>query len=357
MVRSKVRLRAVVLASAVACMVAGVVGGLGRMGLLDLPLADRWSDAHGPLMICGLFGTLISLERAAAYDRAWAYLAPCSFAAGGLCLVAAAPSQMTATLFVLGAAAFVLVTLRIFLLQRAAFTAILVVGAVALLVGNVLLVTGWDVPTLVGEWLVFLVATIVAERLELSRVLAPPRTANVVLVALVATFVLGAALGILERPGRTMAGMALIGVVLWLARYDLATRTVRMTGQPRFMALAMLLGYAWLAITAALLLLQISSAFEYDMILHAVFIGFVLSMVMGHALIIFPGLTGVALRYSPWLLAPLLVLHLGLAARILGDLLEIGSLRSASGPMVLAALVSFALVLVLARRRTSKTSI
>lgn len=146
-------------------------------------------------------------------------------------------------------------------------------------------------------------------------------------------------------------------MVLWLARYDLATRTVRMAGQPRFMALAMLLGYLWLAISAALLLLRTSSAFEYDMILHAVFIGFVLSMVMGHALIIFPGLTGVALRYSPWLLAPLIVLHLGLAVRILGDLLEIGSLRSASGPMVLAALISFALVLVLARRRTSKTSI
>jgi len=355
-VRSRVRLRALVLASAVACMVAGVVGGLGRMGLLDLPLADRWSDAHGPLMICGLFGTLISLERAAAYDRAWAYLAPCSLAAGGLCLVAAAPLQMTATLFVLGAAAFVLVTFRIFLLQRAAFTAVLVAGAVALLGGNVLLVTGWDVPSLVGQWLVFLVATIVAERLELSRVLTPPRTANVVFLVLVAAFALGATLGILERPGRTMAGIALIGVVLWLARYDLATRTVRMAGQPRFMALAMLLGYLWLAISAALLL-RTSSAFEYDMILHAVFIGFVLSMVMGHALIIFPGLTGVALRYSPWLFAPLLVLHLGLAVRILGDLLEIGTFRSASGPMVLVAIISFALVLVLARRRPSKTVI
>ena len=352
--RSKVRLRALVLASAIACMVAGVVGGLSRMGLLDLPLADRWSDVHGPLMICGLFGTLISLERAAAYDRAWAYLAPCSFAAGGLCLVAAAPLQMTATLFVLGAAAFVLVTFRIFLLQRAAFTAVLVAGAVALLVGNVLLVAGWDVPSLVGPWLVFLVATIVAERLELSRVLTPPRTANVVFLVLVAAFVLGATLGILEPPGRTMAGIALIGVVLWLARYDLATRTVRMAGQPRFMALAMLLGYLWLAISAALLLLRTSSAFEYDMILHAVFIGFVLSMVMGHALIIFPGLTGVALRYSAWLFAPLVILHLGLAVRILGDLLEIGALRSASGPLALVALISFALVLVLARRRPVK---
>jgi hypothetical protein len=308
-------------------------------------------------MICGLFGTLISLERAAAYDRAWAYLAPCSFAAGGLCLVAAAPLQMTATLFVLGAVAFVLVTFRIFVLQRAAFTAVLVAGAIALLVGNVLLVTGWDVPSLVGQWLVFLVATIVAERLELSRVLTPPRTANVVFLVLVAAFVLGATLGILERPGRTIAGIALIGVVLWLARYDLATRTVRMAGQPRFMALAMLLGYLWLAISAGLLLLWTSSAFEYDMILHAVFIGFVLSMVMGHALIIFPGLTGVELRYSPWLFAPLLVLHLGLAVRTLGGLLELGALRSASGPMVLVALISFATVLILARRRPSKTLI
>lgn len=350
----KVRVRAVVLASAAACMVAGMVGGLARMGLIDLPPAGGWADSHGPLMICGLFGTLISLERAAAYDRAWAYLAPGSFAIGGLCLAAGMTPPVPGLMLVLGSAVFAAVSFRIFLLQRAAFTAVLVAGALALLAGNIMLVAGADIPYLVGHWLVFLVATIAAERLELSRVLAPPRGASLIFVLLVSAFVLGAALGILDQPGRTIGGIALIGMVAWLARYDVATRTVRMSGQPRFMAIAMLLGYAWLAITAAFLLLPTASAYEYDMILHAVFIGFVLSMVMGHALIIFPGLTGIVLRYSPWLFVPLAVLHLGLAIRVLGDMLEQAAVRSISGPVLLAALLSFALVLIAARRRARR---
>jgi hypothetical protein len=33
----------------------------------------RW---HGPLMICGFFGVVISIERAVAIGRLWAYTAP-----------------------------------------------------------------------------------------------------------------------------------------------------------------------------------------------------------------------------------------------------------------------------------------
>ena len=31
---------------------------------------------HGAFMICGFLGTVICLERAVAYDRAWVYAAP-----------------------------------------------------------------------------------------------------------------------------------------------------------------------------------------------------------------------------------------------------------------------------------------
>lgn len=160
-------------------------------------------------------------------------------------------------------------------------------------------------------------------------------------------------LGILEQPGRAIAGFALCGMVIWLARYDVASRTVRMAGQPRFMATAMLLGYAWLGIAGALLLLPAQTTYEYDLILHAVFIGFVFSMVLGHALIIFPGLTGVTLRYSPWLYLPLATLHLAVCAWTAGDFLELGVLRSISGPLVPSALLMFIIVLTASTRRSA----
>ena len=45
---------------------------------------------HGPLMICGFFGVVISLERAVAIGRLWAYAGPLSAGLGGIATVAGA---------------------------------------------------------------------------------------------------------------------------------------------------------------------------------------------------------------------------------------------------------------------------
>ena len=57
--------------------------GLVRLGW-NLPLP--WQDqliAHGPLMVCGFLGTLISLERAVGLGSPWGYAAPVLVAADG----------------------------------------------------------------------------------------------------------------------------------------------------------------------------------------------------------------------------------------------------------------------------------
>jgi len=54
-------------------MACGAWLGLVRLGW-NLPLP--WQDqliAHGPLMVCGFLGTLISLERAVALGSRWGY--------------------------------------------------------------------------------------------------------------------------------------------------------------------------------------------------------------------------------------------------------------------------------------------
>ena len=67
-------------------MACGMWLGLVRLGW-NLPLP--WQDqliAHGPLMVCGFLGTLISLERAVALGSRWGYAAPVLVAAGALML-------------------------------------------------------------------------------------------------------------------------------------------------------------------------------------------------------------------------------------------------------------------------------
>jgi hypothetical protein len=116
----------------------------------------------------------------------------------------------------------------------------------------------------------------------------------------------------------------------------------------------MLLGYAWLG-GAGVGLLGLppgASTFGYDIALHAVLTGFVLSMVFGHALIILPAIARLRVRYGGILYAPLFLLHGAVALRVASGLAEWGAGRAASGVLTGAALASFALALVVVSRRS-----
>ncbi|GAB4042589.1 MAG: hypothetical protein Fur0014_14870 [Rubrivivax sp.] len=78
-------------------------------------------------------------------------------------------------------------------------------------------------------------------------------------------------------------------------------------------------GHRWLLVTAALLF---SCGAVQDAALHLVFVGFVLSMVFGHAPIVFPAVLRVPLTFHRGLWAPLLLLHATLALRVAGPALQ-----------------------------------
>ncbi len=103
-----------------------------------------------------------------------------------------------------------------------------------------------------------------------------------------------------ERLGVEIAGAGLLLQALWLARYDVARRTVRMGGVTRYMAAALLAGYVWLGVGGVLWIAgdptQLAG-FAYDASLHAIFLGFVMSMVFAHAPVIVPAVLGVKLPY------------------------------------------------------------
>ena len=53
--------------------------------------------------------------------------------------------------------------------------------------------------------------------------------------------------------------------------------------------------------------------------MHAIFLGFVFSMVFAHAPVIVPAVLGVRLPFTPAMYGPLLLLHVSLAIRLAGD--------------------------------------
>lgn len=302
-------------------LVGGVLAGLARLDWAVPGVAAAAAGGHGALMISAFFGTVISLERAVALGRRWAYLAPASAGAGGIALLAGAPlllPQLLATI-----AALVMVAASVAVLRRlvAPFTIVLATGALSWLIGNLAWLGSGAVSVAVPWWLAFLVLTIAGERLELSRFIPTPRAAQRVFLGIVATVLAGALLSLWQSSaGLLVFAAGLLALALWLLRFDIAWRNARRDGLPRFIAICLLSGYVWLVFAG---LLGLAGGFDpghplRDSVLHAVGLGFVFSMVFGHAPIIFPAVARVKIPYHPAFYLPLLALHGSLLLRVFG---------------------------------------
>lgn len=334
------------IALAILSLVAGVWGGLMRLPV-DLPLPvehANWITFHGPLMVCGFLGTVIGLERAVGLNQIWPYAAPILTGAGAVTVLSGGLGPTGVALITAGSAFFVGVALQIVKLQRAPFTIVMCLGAFAWLVGNVLWWRGWPFPQLVPWWISFLVLIIVGERLDLSRFQRQERLAQPLLHAALGLFLAGVGLSaMVSTTGKQLAGAGLLALALWLGRFDIARRTVRQSGLTRYMAVCLLMGYVWLAVSGCLLASFASqdTGGRYDAALHAFFLGFVFSMIFGHAPIIFPAVLGRPVAFHGRFYWHFALLHGALLLRVTGDLADWLPGRRWGGMGTAAALALF----------------
>jgi hypothetical protein len=290
---------------------------------------------------------VISLEHAVALRQQWAYAAPLLSGLATLASILGALPAVAAALATAGSAVMLAASTVVYRRQRELFTLTLALGAASWTVGNFLWLGGQPVYAVVPWWIAFLVLTIAGERLELSRFLPPSPIAKRVFAALVAVLLGGVTVSLFTRPVGTIAlGIALTGLALWLMRQDVARRTVKTSGLPRFIAICLLSGYVWLAVSGTSILLSGGLGLGgtgYDAALHAVLLGFVFSMVFGHAPIIFPAVLRVAVPYSPYFYAPLALLHGSLVIRLAGDWMSFPEWRAWGGALNGLALLAFVL--------------
>jgi hypothetical protein len=311
---------AVLLACVIASLLAGIAGGLFRLGLAvapaDAPWLGRAALAHAALMVCGFMGTVIGIERAVAAKHKLAWCAPLASGAAGLALLAGADGAARG-LLVVAAAVFTGVNLLLLQRQRAAHTALLFVSALTWLIGNALFAVGASATAVLPWWFAFLVMTIAAERLEMTRLMRRRPGAQPALVAILATMVLGAAASALSpRMGGVLYGAALLALSGWLFTFDIARRTVRAAGLSRYMAVCLLGGYAWLAVGGLAWIATALDAPARDAALHALGLGFIVSMMMGHAPVILPAIARVKLLFGRVFYLPLAALHASLLWRL-----------------------------------------
>ncbi|MGO3325759.1 hypothetical protein [Gordonia sp. (in: high G+C Gram-positive bacteria)] len=315
--------RLALLACGGAALLAGLDAALLLLGVGAPVSVGRLADVHGLLMVYGFVGTLVSLERAVALGKTWAFLAPVGLGLGGLALVLVEPSAVGGGLLVFGSV--VLAATYVPLWQRNSATSVLLQAAGAVLAagGAVLFAAGIPVPWLLPWMAGFLVLTIGGERLELARVaFGVSHTETGALVTCSALMLAVPASLLWSVAGYRVLGGALLIVTGWLGRYDIARRTVHAAGLARFSAYCLLGGYLWLVVAGGVWLIggPVRSGAGYDAAAHAVFLGFVMSMIFAHAPIILPAVLRRPLPYHPIMYVPAGLLHLSLAVRIVvGD--------------------------------------
>ena len=313
--------RLLLLALLALTLLAGISGGLARLGVALTATADaawlsRAALAHAALMMGGFLGTVIGIERAVAVKLRAAWVTPFAAGLGAACLLLG-QSAAGAWLGVLAAAAFCAVNLVVVQRQRAAHTALLLVGALAWLIGNLLFASGQDSTVVLPWWFAFVLLTIAAERLDMTRLMRRRPAAQGSLYAVLSGLLLGAALSAFAPvAGGVVFGAALALLALWLMGFDIARRTVFAHGLSRYMALCLLGGYGWLALAG---LAWAATALGWparDAALHALGLGFIVSMMMGHAPVILPAVARIKLQFGLFFYLPLAALHLSLIVRL-----------------------------------------
>lgn len=342
-----VRHRLPALAGAAVALLGGLYAALLLLGVPVAAPPSPVEDVHGPVMVFGFAGTLIALERAVALGRGWALLAPAASATGAGILLVTGPSWPGRVLMVVAPAALLAIYRALWLRQRSVALLAQAAGAFAWYAAAFLWLAGYSVPEIVPWLVTFVVATIAGERLELAHVAlagghGPQWWFRAALSALVLT---ATATTVAPRTATVLFGLALLAVTAWLVVHDVARRTIRATGLPRYAAAGLLAGYAWLALAGLLWAGAgpVSEGARYDATLHAVFLGFVVSMIFVHAPVILPAVVRRPLPYHPVLYLPLVLLHLSLLVRIvLGDAAGLEPVWRWSGTVNIASVLLFA---------------
>lgn len=310
------RYRLPVIVLAMISLLAGLLTGMLRIGW-TLPVYALAGN-HGAIMVGGFLGTLITLERAIVLKSNWAYAVPLI---SGLSMVAFFTGQdrWAHILLIAASAGLVVIYLAAINQKKGLYIEYLLLGAICWLAGNVLLLRTGFYPSVFPWWMIFVLATIVGERLELTRFLPVTKFQKQVLSAFLLVVLAGVMMPF-HGVGRWMAGGGMLFVALWLIKFDVARVLLKKRGHFLYTGVALISGYCWLMVAGILVLVSSTMGYAYDALLHAFFLGFTFSMIFAHGPIIFPGILGTAVRpFHNILFVWLGLLNLSLIVRILSD--------------------------------------
>ncbi|WP_022867292.1 hypothetical protein [Schaalia vaccimaxillae] len=362
-------------------LLMGLNAALVRLGALAPISSTDLGTIHGILMIYGFLGTAICLERAVALQsgssrpRRWAYAAPLLSGAAGVGAVGVAlneglrntlahlpipqfvashltgfqPARMLPG-FLWTLAMMVLIAIYIHVWnKRQQSIAVLVQGLGAFIGfgGALLWWRGLEVPQIVRWWLMFLVITIIGERLELARLNFLAAGTERRILTEVCGVILGlVAILIVPNVGYPILGLALGIMAIDTAWHDVARRTIKLPGLPRLAATCMLTGYSWALVPAIMWVVAPPTydGYAYDTGVHALTIGFVVSMVLAHAPVIIPAVAKREVPFHPIAWLAFVFLEASLLLRIVAGVRQADGAWRLGGTLGVMGMLIFVVV-------------
>jgi hypothetical protein len=296
-------------------------------------------------MVNGFLGAVIGMERAVALTRPWAYGAPLAAGLSGVALLLNLPGHVAHGLAAIGSLFLLSIFLVLYQRQPTGFLATMGLGALLWVIGNILWHLGYPLFQVAPWWISFLVVTIGGERLELTRLIPQSWGSRVEFAIANALLLLGLLISLFAfHPGVRLSGVGLLALTVWLVRHDIAWRTLKQGGLSRYMAVCLLSGYLWLGVGGVLWFSvgdRFSAGPAYDAMLHVILLGFVFSMIFGHAPLIIPSLLGIDLPFRRLFYAHWALLHLSLLLRVGGDLMTPIPLQGWGGLLNALAILFF----------------
>ncbi len=303
--------------AAVLNLIAGIWAGLIRLGW-DLPFTSV-AVHHGAIMVGGFLATLIALEKAIPLKKKLAFVVPVISA---LSLMMVVPGYFHAGLYFLLAGSvglFIIHAYYLYLHPRDLSIMLMMIGAGCLIVGNAMLIHKQFYPAAFPWWMGFLLFTITAERIELSRFLPVSVKMKNLLLGFMALFLSGIIIPF-HGVGKYLSAIAMICIAVWMLQHDVMRIGIKKKGLTRFSSVALLIANSWLIINGVLLIVMPDTAYSYDILVHSFFIGYAFAMIFAHGPIILPGVLGITSKpFHPVLYAWLFLVQGSLLLRLIAD--------------------------------------
>ncbi len=297
-------------------LVLALWSAVGRVGW-EMPISII-AAKHGYLMVSGLLGTLISLERTLIIKEKWWLSIPVlSFLSAGLVL--AEQSNYGFFLQILGAILLSILYVIQWFQYKEVFLLGLSLGSLSWMISGAVLLLGNGFPAASIWYLLFLLFTIASERLELSKFIYTPPWANNILLILFSLLILVQGFPF-HWGSNHISGILIAAIGFWLIQFDIVKINLKKGGFFFYTGSTLFAGYIWLMLSGVLMALPLTTFYHYDAVLHSFFIGFVFSMLFAHAPIIFPALLKIKERpFTKFFYLPVVLTHILLLARLYAD--------------------------------------